>query len=306
MDSLVPAPTLPASTLPLTVLVLLLLALAVPAAAVGQSGPPPRPLPAPSDTVYEVRLADGSTLFARVEAASDERVELRTVGEIRFSLAPAQILGMQPATGRIVRGEYWRRDPNGSRLFFTATGRSLGQGQAYVGTYLILLPFVAVGMTDDITLGFGAPLTVGSFEPFYLAPKVRVFHAESAGRATDLAIGVLHFVLEDEQAGVAYAVGTVGTTDNAVTGGLGFGYSGSDLEWEPVAMIGFEGRTGRRSKFITENYYVPGAGVVLSGGLRFIGERFSVDVGLAAAVGEDGGGCCLPLVNFSWATGGGR
>ena len=65
-------------------------------------------------------------------------------------------------------------------------------------------------------------------------------------------------------------------------------------------------RAGRRTKFVTENYFLPGEnGIVLSGGFRFIGERLSTDVGLAGFAG-DGGACCAPIVNFSYAFGSSR
>ena len=49
-----------------------------------------------------------------------------------------------------------------------------------------------------------------------------------------------------------------------------------------------EARAGRRTKFITENYFVFGeSAAVISGGVRFWGERLSADAGIAAFVGDD-------------------
>ena len=123
----------------------------------------------------------------------------------------------------------------------------------------------------------------GEFEPFYVAPKVQLFGSPTAG----LSLGTLLFLFDDEQVGIAYGVGTFGSTDKAVTLGLGFGYSGDDFSSQPVAMIGGETRVSRRIKLITEKYFLPGeTSAVLSGGFRFIGERFSTDVGLAGARDE--------------------
>jgi hypothetical protein len=183
-------------------------------------------------------------------------------------VSTTQIAQMQPAQGNVVGGEFWRADPNASRLFFAATGRSLEQGQAYFGTYLIVLPFVAVGVTDFLTIAACAPL------------------------------------FDDTDVGLAYTVGTFGSRDNALTLGLGWGYAGSDFASKPVAMVGGELRTSRRAKLITENYFLPPeTGVVLSGGFRFIGERFSADVGIGAATGDSDSFCCVPLVNVSYLFG---
>ena len=162
---------------------------------------------------------------------------------------------------------------------------------------------MAVGVTDAFTLGGGAPAVLGEFEPFYLAPKLRVLSTPSA----EVSVGTLVFFYDDENVGVAYGVGTFGSPDGAVTVGLGFGYSGTDFESQPVAMIGGETRVSRRIKLMTENYFLPGeTGLLFSGGLRVIGERFSTDIGLAGAAGDGDTGCCVPLLNFSYSFGSAR
>jgi hypothetical protein len=102
-------------------------------------------------------------------------------------------------------------------------------------------------------------------------------------------------------AGVVYGVGTFGDRDQAASVGVGFGFSNGDFESQPVVMAGGEMRVSSQTKLITENYFAPGeSGVVLSGGIRFFGERLSADFGLFTVAGGEGCGaeCVLPLVNF--------
>ena len=179
----------------------------------------------PGETLYEIRLADGSVLFAHVTAVEGETMVLVTSGGARLEVERSQIRDVRSAEGRLVEGEFWREDPNSSRLFFTATGRTLQKGEAYIGTYLIVLPFVAVGLTDRFTIAAGAPVLFGRFEPFYIAPKVQLFGSPTAG----ISLGTLLFLFDDEQVGIAYGVGTFGSADKAVRLGLGFGYSGDDV-----------------------------------------------------------------------------
>jgi len=69
-------------------------------------------------------------------------------------------------------------------------------------------------------------------------------------------------------------------------------------------MPGGETRFSRRIKLMTENYLLPDAvGVVFSGGIRVIGERFATEIGVVAAVSDGDAECCIPLVNFSYAFG---
>jgi hypothetical protein len=257
----------------------------------------------PGETLYEIRLVDGSVLFARVTVVDGETIVLVTSGGARLEVKRSQIRNARPAEGRVVEGEFWREDPNSSRLFFTATGRTLDKGDSYVGTYFVILPFFAVGVTDRFTLAAGAPVLFGELEPFYVAPKVQLVRTAKA----NVSVGTLVFFFDDEKVGIAYGVATLGTPDDALTLGLGFGFSGADFSSQPVAMIGGETRVSRRLKLVTENYFLPDdTGLVFSGGFRIIGERFSTDVGIAGAAGDGDFGCCVPIVNFSYAFGGGR
>jgi len=255
------------------------------------------------ETLYEIRLTDGSVLFARVTEVEGDTIVLVTSGDLRLEVARSQIREVRVAEGRLVEGEFWREDQNLSRLFFTATGRALERGEAYIGTYFVVLPFFAVGVTDRFTMAAGAPLTFGQLEPFYLAPKLQIIRTPGA----EISVGTLIVFLNDEQVGITYGVGTFGTKDHALTLGLGFGFAGDEFSSQPLAMIGGESRVSRRIKLVTENYFLPGeTGVVYSGGLRIIGERFSTDLAIGGFVGGGESGCCLPLVNFSYAFGRGR
>lgn len=195
-------------------------------------------------------------------------------------------------------------DANSTRLFFGPTGRSLGAGEGYIGVYQVLLPFVQVGVTDRVTLGGGTPLFFGggSRHPFWVTPKVQVFR----GPGAEVAAGVMHFFnVSDEGGGqgIAYAVGTFGTPDRAITVGAGWAYSRFDEQDDnaAVGMVGGEYRVGSRIKVITENYVFDGGGIVCAG-VRFLGDHLSADFGLASPVGM-GETFVFPMVNFVWRFG---
>ena len=267
--------------------------------AVAHAQTPPD-IPAPSDTIYEVRLGDGSVIFARIVELDPERVAFETVGGGRLDVARSAIRALRPARGQAVEGEFWTEDPGGTRLFFTSTGRSLERGEAYVGTYVVILPFAAVGVTDRFTIVGGAPVLLGELEPFYLGPKMQVLRRTEA----QVSLGTLAFFVDHEVVGVAYGVGTFGNTDDAVSAGIGYFYSGDEVVNEPAFMVGGETRVSRRIKLIAENYILPEeVGVILSGGVRVIGDRFNTEIGILAGVSGDEAGCCVPLINFSYSFG---
>jgi hypothetical protein len=275
----------------------------------GQEPAPVTPavvVPAPAETLLRVELVDGSELVGRIRAVTALNLTIETTGGARITLERTQVRSITQARGSERDGEYWPEDPNGTRLFFTSTGRTLGQGEGYFGTYFIALPFVAYGLTDRITIAAGAPILFGTLEPLYVAPKVQVVRAEGV----EMSVGTIAVVVDGDAIGIAYGVATLGGRDNALTLGLGFGYAGDDFSSEPVGMIGGEVRVSRKVKLVTENYVLPeSVGVLFSAGLRLIGGSLSTDlgiVGITASADDDDGLCCLPIVNFSYAFGRGR
>jgi hypothetical protein len=268
--------------------------------------------PAVADGTIEVRLRDASVLYGRIVEEDDTRIVLLTNSGSRVEIQRAQIVSQRAVVGRSADGEFWTADPNPTRLFFTSTARPLPQGEGYVASYLLFLPFVAYGVTDRFTLAGGTPIlpdVIGRV--YYLAPKLTLLERERSA----FAIGGLGFInaaeSDEGSVGIVYGVGTFGSREAAFTVGAGWGYatdgSSSGLSNDPVFVVGGETRVSRRVKLITENWLFfggDGGGGLVSGGVRFIGDRLSADLGVAGAVGESGGGCCVPLVNFVYSFGG--
>jgi len=259
---------------------------------------------APADTIFRVRLVDGSTVYGRVAESNEARIVILTESGARVEVERSQIREMAPLTGRLVNGRIWPEDANRTRLFFGPTGRSLGHGEGYVGLYELFFSFVAVGIGDRFTLAGGTPIIPGAIgRALYVAPKLTLVNEDQF----QLAAGTLAFFLtesiDEGSVGIAYGVATFGDVDDAVTLGAGWGFALLDGESsvadEPVLMLGLEKRTSASIKVISENYYVSGNALV-SGGIRFIGERFSADVGLAGTLGSGDNTFGLPILSVAW------
>jgi hypothetical protein len=272
-----------------------------------------------SDTTWRIELTDGSTLIGQVVATTPERITIRTATGVTVELQRGQIRSMSVARGTVRDGVLWGDDPNRTRLFFAPTGRMLPRGEGYVGVFQFLFPFAATAVTDNVTLAGGTPIFPEAIgRVWYFAPKV----GTALGPRSSVAGGVIAFAdlsatLSDdlESFGLLYLVGTHGTDDNALTAAVGWGFSGADLQNRPAFMAGGETRIGPRLKLLSENYLITyrDAGgdkteiaTLVSGGLRFFGERLSADAGLVAGGAESEFLCCLPMVNFVYNFGGGR
>jgi hypothetical protein len=256
----------------------------------------------PGETLWEVRLADGTTVIGVVVEATAERVTLETPAGTRVTVARTQIRSARVAEGRVVDGAYWFEDPNQTRLLLISpTGRSLGRGEGYVSGFWVVFPFVAYGVTDNFTIAGGTPIFPGAIgRLIYLAPKLRVLSQPGL----DVSVGAISFFLTEEAssgtAGIGYVVGTYGNSDRSITAGAGWAYAiGEGESWasnRPAIMFGGDTRVARTVKLVTENFFVPGeSGTLLSGGVRFFGERIAVDFGVLGFVGDG---------EFNWAPAG--
>jgi hypothetical protein len=279
------------------------LLVAVPVSA--QSKAPASPVievPA-ADVTQELELNDGSSVIGRVASIGEGRFVFRSTSGVEMTVDVSAVRSLKPVSGRVVNGEFWREDPNPTRLFFGPTGRSLKRGEAYIGVYEVLLPFVQVGLTDRLSIGAGTPLVFGDFErPFWVTPKFQVIQHGS----TSASVGVMHFLNIDDEAhiGIAYGVVTQGTADSAVTVGAGYSYArwddddfgDDDNAGSAVLMVGGEHRVTKRLKLVTENYVFKGGGFV-SGGLRLFGEKLSADFGLVLPLFDDAR-VLIPMINI--------
>lgn len=248
-------------------------------------------------TLYELAMRDGSRLYGSIERQDDVEVVFKTQSGTIVTVKRNEILSLRQVIGTLMNGEFQPADPNATRLFFGPTGRSLKRGQTYLGVYEMILPFVQVGITDRISIGGGTPLMFGGGEsgrPFWITPKVQLI----SGQATQVSVGVFHGFSGSgggDYGGVAYVVGTHGNTASSFTVGAGLAYSGGGGR-SPVVMVGGERQFRRNMKLITENYIWNSANGVVTGGVRFFGERLSADVALAVPIADFF--VVAPMVNF--------
>lgn len=259
------------------------------------AAPPRSVAQEPQATTYELKLRDGSRLYGTLESVDEQTISFRTMSGTLVTPTRADIVALEPVTGTIRDGEFLTDDPNRTRLFFGPTGRALPRGQVYFGTFEFMLPWVQVGVTDRFSIGGGTPLVFGfdeSERPFWITPRIQLvdrgrFHAGA---------GAIHVVnLDGGSAGIVYGVTTTGTSSSSLTVGAGMAYADGDRA--PVVMIGGDHRLRRNLKLMTENYVWKGGGGMVSGGVRFIGDRLSADLGLAVPLNADEL-LAFPIVNF--------
>jgi hypothetical protein len=259
----------------------------------------------PADTaVVELRLTDGSTLSGRVVETTDSSCTLVTAAGVKVTVPRRALTGWRLAAGRAASSErFGLSDPNRSRLFLAPTARTLAHGDGYFGDYYVFFPVVGAGITDRVMISGGMSLVPGlqlGQQLFYLAPKIGLVQTPKF----NLAAGALYMRLGwqdvvDAWGGVAYGVATFGGENAALTVGLGWPFASGGSTRDPWALMGGEWRVARDVKLLFEGWKFPGTNEVpVVGGVRFIGARIAVDLGLIRVLGADMTGVA-PWLDFS-------
>jgi len=273
------------------------IALATPATEL----PPAYPLTMPSEgqgQLMKFVLDDETVLNGTILRASPDSVTITTPAGIAISLPENKIRELRQSKMQLQGGNFYRTDPNSTRLLFAPTGRGLRQGQGYFADYYIFFPTLAVGITDFFAVGGGMSIIPGaSSQLLYIAPKISF----SPNKSIAIAGGFLHLGIPDEDdVTITYGVATLGSSQAAIT--AGFGLPVTDSDDDAIFLLGGEIQTSNSSKIISENWIPTSGDAVLSLGVRFFGEHLAVDLAFitAKSIIEDiEGWPFIPWVDFA-------
>ncbi len=247
----------------------------------------------------KVVLRDGNEILGILVHAKRDTLTVKTPGGLSIPIPDSNIQKIGELRREIHQGQWVRFDPNGSRLFFAPTGRSLNPGSGYFADYYVFFPTLAVGITDFLSLSGGVSLFPGlRTQLFYFAPKITMGVSTNAGIST----GFLTLSIPEEKAyTLGYAVTTFGSERRGITLGAGMPVN-RDSDRHGILLVGGESQISNSAKVITENWIFLGNGstVLMSGGIRFFSDRLTVDLALVT-VNEmwEEGFPFIPYVDFA-------
>ncbi len=257
---------------------------------------------APADTVLVV-LVDGSEITGVVLESSEDEIVLRTLLRAVMTIPRVSIVSIESISDR----KFHRSDPNVTRLLSAPTARALGNGRGYFADFYLFFPFIAVGAGDHVNMAGGISLIPGLGGQFlYLAPKVTFTEKDKSSLAGGILINKYFGEGMDDvpSFGMAYGVGTFGSTERALTLGFGLGFIDGDFADSPAFLIAGEFQMSESAKLITENYLIFGENdlQILSSGIRIFGRKLAVDLAMITTPQlVDGEGFpFIPFVGFAY------
>lgn len=269
-----------------------------------------------------ILLKDGTQLRGVILSESPVGIRIKTDNLGEMIITTDKIDRIEKHVGGFYRnGQYWFGNPNSTRYFFAPSALPLRKGEGYYQNAYVFVNSVSVGVTDHFTMGGGFVLnpTFQDWQVLFLTPKIS-FPSESNVTFGVGAIAVVVFNknynydfqtgmqttsnIQTNLGGVVYGVATFGNVERNGSIGLGWGFAGEDVGKTPVINLSYMSRVGRKVGLVTENWiFIPGKGNpavgLLSGGVRFFGEKISVDLGLWVPTGSDiGQFIAVPYVDF--------
>lgn len=238
--------------------------------------------PVDSTKIYKIELKDGSKFIGNILQQDSVSLVLRTTSIPKIEIPVSKIKSIDAVDKSNFKNvSYWYPNPHATRYFYGPSAIGLKKGEGYYqNTYLVLNSF-NVGITDNISIGGGLELisTFAGRDPlFFITPKVSFnvsekFHAGG---------GVLYARIPEGfgSLGTVFATGTYGTTDNNITGSLGWGFVDSEFSERPIITLSGMMRISKRAALVTENWLIPTDGYygLFSYGVRFFGEKIAVDL----------------------------
>lgn len=254
--------------------------------------------------LVSVETDDGNEFIGRIvkEDALAITLETEKLGEITISKSDIKTQ-KNIDTHQIKDGSYWFENPQSTRYFWSPNGYGLKKGEGYYQNIWVLWNQFSYGVTDNISIGAGViPLFLFTGPtPVFATAKFSIPVVENKFNVGGGAIFGTVIGEEDAGLGIFYGIATLGSRDNNVTLGMGYGYAGGS--WATAPMVNLNGmfRISKRGYIITENYFISGEGenaLIVSIGGRSIIKRAALDYGLVIPLGVDAG-FALPWLGFT-------
>jgi hypothetical protein len=239
---------------------------------------------AQSDSIsVRVVMKDGNEFIGKLLSENEDQLELLTETYGVMVLIQSKVKLVEELSDiKKIKGEYWISNLQEARYFYGPNGYNLRKGDTYYQNVWIFFNQVSHGFTDQFSVGAGLmPLFLfgGSPFPIWLTPKFSIpVVKDKVNIGTGALMGTV--IGEPETSfGIVYGILTLGSRENNVSAGLGYGYAGGDFARTPAITLSGMKRVSKKTYLITENYLIEDIGFISAGG-RTVWPNLSLDYGL--------------------------
>jgi hypothetical protein len=253
----------------------------------------------------EIQMNDNRIIVCTLNGLSSDQIQAQSaeLGTLVINRANVKSLRYLPTIAGVPSGIQFE-NPHPTRYFFGPSAIPLKKGERYYQNAYVLANSVQYGVSDHFSMGGGAVIPFA----FFITPKwgwqvASKWHLGTGMLAATSFIKDMNFGLA-----VAYGSATYGTKEHNITLNAGWGAvkqqdPNASYAWRgarrPMFTISGMTRISNRVMLVTENwlfslqeydfvnetYQMRNRGI-LTGGLRFMGEKNSFDFGILVPSGE--------------------
>ena len=241
--------------------------------------------------IYQVTLNDGSVISGKLLLITEKEVIISSVsmGEIRLQKENIRSM-VQVSSFDDKKSGIWFANPNPTKYLLGNSAIPLEKNTGYYQNTWIFVNSFSYAFTNNISISGGFEIfsiLAGGDGPyaFYINPKAsfKVVDNFYAG-GTILYANTIKTAEDFGGLATFNAFATYGNKNNNITGAVGWGWADGEFSSSPLIAISGMARVSRRIAFVSENWMIPGASDsggyygILSYGIRFLGEKTSIDL----------------------------
>jgi hypothetical protein len=264
-------------------------------------------LPAGIDTsrFFQINLKkDKQEYFGKIRTINGDQISFDVYnGElITFSKTNVNRIA-EIDTSRLRKGVYWFENPHRARYFFSPSGYGLGKGEAYYQNVQIVGNHVAVGFTNNFSIGTGyAAFSLSEQKGFWLMPKISIPIKKNL---FNIAGGVLYGKFshndEVEKLVLPFVIATLGGGDFNASVGMGWVNSNGMWAKDPTAGLSIVKRVSRLIYLMSDNYFIARPDHNILGGRYMFKRSLGLDLGCLMTWDnqEYGGLTAFPMIGIN-------
>jgi hypothetical protein len=258
-------------------------------------------------TLVRIETTDGNEFIGNIVEENTQNIVLKTNNLGEITIQKSNIKSRKDIQSQEFKeGKLWFANPQSTKYFWAPNAYGLKKGEGYYQNIYVLWNQFTYGVSNNFSLGAGVIPTflfAGAPTPVFATLKASIpIQKDKFNLAAGAIVGT---VLGGDVGafGILYGTSTLGTPDNNVSIGLGYGFAEGELASSPLINISGLFRVSSRGYILTENYYIQidgvGGGLISLGG-RWIIKKAALDFALAIPVAPDMDTfIAIPLIGFT-------
>ena len=259
----------------------------------------------------EITTSDGNIFIGTLIEEDEKLYRIVTNSGINIDVPKSSVKEVNYIELSSYEEGLYRPDPNKSMYLFAPSAHPIGDGNSYIRDFQVFFPSYNRGFKKNISIQAGA-LTF-PFMPLKYVPVI-VSAKYSFPKKNDIqfSTGALYMTaplnFESSWAtGITFANATIGDLFSHYSICVGWGYFRDERDFEfmenPIIVFAGNERLSDRTALVFEFWKFPDVEIQYSPlfiSTRFIGRKFSVDIGAGSSLEWLQEGIPIPILNFTY------